>query len=301
MAEFPLLDERQVQGLVRFFQSLLLPAHGADPTAPMPPPAVLVTVYAPAAAPTATVAWLGDIQVCATLPDGQRMPLSCPDLLWSLMTQPAIIRGVEPVTPYLAFVLYVHDLLWAWDFTPLGVAHADALTTTLLRWGPTPRRERRSGVFWALPAGERRQVLHETVSDYLLEAGRLRIPMRGILHAGWHDFGTGKIRKPSQILRYFNAALRRRRQTDTPASALPPAAQARYSAQATPPHPDDIEDYIQHLTAALPPQEQWAVRHWLRAVDRDLDFHTYCVQEGVPYAAARRAARRGLDRLAASR
>jgi hypothetical protein len=62
-----------------------------------------------------------------------------------------------------------------------------------------------------------------------------------------------------------------------------------------------VEDYIRDLTASLPPQEQWALRHWLRAVDRDLDFHTYCVQEGVPYDAARRAARRGLDRLAVSR
>jgi hypothetical protein len=299
MSEFPFMDERQVQGLMPFFEALLLPAYAADPTAPWPPPAVLVTVYEPPEAPT--VAWLTDIRVQATLPDGQRLLLGCADLLGCLLTQPALLRRVEPVTPYLAFVLDVPALLRAWDFTPLGVAHADELTTTLLRWGPKPRRKRRSRVFWALPKVEQRQVLHEAVSDYLLEDGRLRIPMRGILHAGWHDFGTGDIRQPSQILRYFDRALRRRRQAETPESALTPAAQARYSAQAAPPHPDDIEDYIQYLTAALPPQEQWAVRHWLRAVDRDLDFHTYCVQEGVPYAAARRAARRGLDRLTASR
>jgi hypothetical protein len=137
MADVP-LAAWQMQGLVRLFQRLLLPAHAADPTAPMPPPGVLVALYDPAAAPTATVTWLPDIEVHVTLPDGQRVPLRGEALRWCLLHSPALIRSVEPVTPTLAFVLYVHDLLWAWDFRPLGAALAADLARTLLRTGPAP-------------------------------------------------------------------------------------------------------------------------------------------------------------------
>jgi hypothetical protein len=250
------------------------------------------------------VAWLWDIQVRLTLPDGQRLPLWCAALLGCLQAQPALIRGVEPLTPSLAFVLYVHDQLLAWDFTPLIVAHADDLTTTLLTWGDKKRREQRRRAFWARAAEERRQVLHDTVTAYLFEPGRLRLPMRGLLHAGWHDFGTGAIRRPSQILRYFDAALGHRRQTATPESALTPADQAQSLAPPgppAPPWPDESEDLIQDLTASLPLQERLALQHRLRAELQGLDFTDYCAQEGLPYEATRKAARRGRAQLRRSR
>jgi|SoiMethySBSTD1v2_1073268.scaffolds.fasta_scaffold03201_13 hypothetical protein len=298
MSEFPLLDERQLQGLVRFFQALLLPAHHADPTAPMPPPAVMVTVYEPAEAPTATVAWLGDIQARVTLLDGQRPTLSCTDLLWYLFTQPALIRGVEPVTPSLAFILYVHDLLWTWDFRPLGVAHADALTSMLLHMGPTPAQAKRQRAFGTLDEPEQQQIMRDVATqDLFLTPKRLRVPLRGLLHAGWHDFDTGELADPFRLLRYLDAALRVNRTTATPESALTRADQARYQTTPAPACPDDIEDVIQGLTATLPPQERKAVQHLLRAKHQGRDFKAYCAQHALPYDTTRKAAERGCTHL----
>ena len=298
MSEFPLIDERHVQGLVRFFQALLLPAHAADPTAPMPPPAVLVTVEPPAEALTATVAWVWDIQVRATLPDGQRLSLGCADLVWHLMTHPALIRDVEPVTPSLAFVLYVHDLLWAWDFRALGVALAGNVATTLLRMGDEPVKAKRARAYDALAAYEQAQVLHDVVTaDLFLAPQRLRVPLRGILHAGWHAFDTGDVADPFRLLRYFEAALGVGRRTATPVSALTPADAARYHASPAPACPDDIEDFIQDLTATLPAQERLALQHWLRAKHLGIDFQAYCAQLGLPHEATRKAALRGRDSL----
>ena len=302
MSEFPLLDERQLQGLVRFFQALLLPAHQADPTAPMPPPAVMVTVYEPAEAPTATVAWLGDIQARVTLLDGQRPTLSCTDLLWYLFTQPALIRGVEPVTPSLAFILYVHDLLWTWDFRPLGVAHADALTSMLLHMGPTPAQAKRQRAFGTLAVQEQQQIMRDVATqDLFLTPKRLRVPLRGLLHAGWHDFDTGELADPFRLLRYFDAALGVDRKTATPESALTPADQARYHAATAPQCSDDMEDVIQDLTAALPPQERTATQHWLRAETIRQEFRAYCAQHGLDYDTTLQAALRGRRRLNTTR
>jgi hypothetical protein len=258
----------------------------------------MVTVYTPPAAPT--VAWLQDIQVRATLETGQVTTLGYYDLCYVLVTRPTLIRAVEPIRPSLAFVLYLHDRLWAWSFAALAVAWAGDVRGPLLHMGPPQVQAKRWRAFDALAAHEQAQVLRDTVTaDLFLEPKRLRIPLQGILHAGWHHFDTGTLADASRLFTCFDQALgvdRKATTATTPVSALTPAGQAQYLQAAVPAQTDDLEDAIQDLTATLSPKERAATQHWLRAKVQGRDFRDYCARLDLPYEASRKAAQRGLAR-----
>jgi hypothetical protein len=247
------------------------------------------------------VAWLTDVQVRATLETGQVTRLGYCDLCYLLVTRPSLIQAVEPIHSSLAFVLYLHDLLWSWDFRALAVSWAPTLASRLLRMGHDQAQTKRQRAFWPLAAHERAQVLHDVVTaDLFLGSARLRLPLQGILHAGWHHFDTGTLADPFRLLRYFDAALGVDRKAATPESALTPAGQTRYLTARAPTVADDVEDVIQDLTATLPPRERGATTHLLRARYQGHDFRDYCAQERLPYEATRKAAQRGCTRLGIS-
>jgi hypothetical protein len=239
-----------------------------------------------------------------TLPNGQSTALGFEELLRLLEIQPQLIRAVEPLTSCLTFVLYVHDRLWAWDFRSVVSAMAGDRDVQpvwgLLSHGPEMAQVRRRRAFYALPESERAQVIRDAVTSDIMEPGRKRVPLRGLLHPGWHDFDTGPDVDPFRVFRYFDAALGLGRKATTPESDLSMGDRLAYETASASSLIEDAEDYIQHITASLPPKQRAAVQHWLRAKHLGVEFTAYCKQHSLHYKTVHKAAMDGLPALRAS-
>jgi hypothetical protein len=306
MSESPLLEAWQVHGVIRHLRLILAKAHDGGHSSPFPPLAEMVTTYGPPDAPRCEVAYGGAIRVCVTVSTGHTTPMGFWELWTLLWHQPQLLQAVEPLTPALTFYLYVHDRLLAWDLRSLvcamagdHAAHQDLLHVLgVFTCAPHPAvLARRREAFYARPVEERAQVLRDAVTSDVMEPGRQRVPLRGLLHAGGHRFETGETLDPFRVSRYLDAALGLGRRAATPVSALAPADQARYAAAPAPHLDDDSEDLIQHATALLPPKERAAVRHYWQAAHLGADLKAYCADHELDYDAVQKAAKRGLARL----
>ena len=164
-------------------------------------------------------------------------------------------------------------------------------------------KNRRRNTFWTLSAAEQAQVVHDAVTSdlmNLMEPDRMRVPLRGLLHAGGYAFDTGEVLDPFRILRYFDAALGLGRKNETPECNLSDADRLAYDAATAPALTEDIEEYILDVTASLPPKECYAIQHYIRAAHLHSYFKAYCTQNGLKYQTLHKAAMRGVKKLRAN-
>jgi hypothetical protein len=242
------------------------------------------------------------IRVRVTGPDGHDRVMGYWELFTLLWHDPQQIRAIDPLTPRLAFALYLHDQLVAWDVRPVLCGAADSPTLHALwglrTWGPPQAVAARQAALRALSPDEQRRILADAVILDTLEPGRERVPLRGLCHRGWHDFDTGG--DPDdffRVFRYLDAALRAERRAPTPEATLAAHDQQTYRTAIAPTVPEDIEDFILHITKELPPGQRDALRHWLRAQHLGVSFNAYCAQHGLSYKTVDKAMREGLDTL----
>jgi hypothetical protein len=121
----------------------------------------------------------------------------------------------------------------------------------------------------------------------MLAPGRKRVPLTGLIHAGFHRFDTGETRQPFRLFAYFDAELRRRQQAPRPERGLASAVRS-----------DADAEYLQDLIATLPPKETQAMRHYLAAQHQGFDeFTAYCQHDGHNYNTLHQALQRALKHL----
>jgi hypothetical protein len=290
----PQLEAWQLDTIDLVLDALVQKAHeGADPL-PFPPLAEMITTYGPPTDPRGQVASDGAIHVCVTLPTGAVTTMGFWELWTILWSQPQLIHAIEPLTDCLTFLLQVHGRLLAWDLRSLVSASAGDLTIQrelltalgLFTCGPADARTRRRAQFYRLSTEERTLLLRDVVTDEMLAPGRKRVPLRGLIHAGFRRFDTGETRQPFRLFHYFDAELRRRQQAPLPERDR--AAAARSDADA---------EYLQDRIATLPPKEADAMRLYLEAQRQGLDLKAYCQRSGLPYPTIHQALRRGIRRL----
>jgi hypothetical protein len=266
----------------------------------IPPLAFMVTVHGSFEAPQGGLAFNETIRVHVTLTTGESSTMGFREL-W---TQPQDIQDVAPLTPCLLYVLYIHQRLLAWDFRsvlPAGVHLSEVQQELgLLARGPEMAKAHRRAAFWNLSDEERKQVIRDAVTSDIMEPGQKRVPLKGLIRPGLHRLDTGDDPEPFRVFRYFDHLLGIGRKVATPESDLSPATRYIYGAAPAPPLTEDMEEFIQHVTAPLPPKQRLAMQHWLRAKHLGFGFKEYCKKQLLPYKTVHKAAMDGLKALRAS-
>jgi hypothetical protein len=223
----------------------------------------------------------------------------------ALWTRYQEIHEIAPLSPYVAYVLYVHRRLFAWDIRSVlpALAHRPELHRELglLTRGPQQARDHRRAAYRKLSTEERAEVIHDALTSDIFESDRKRVPLKGLLvNGGVTVLNTGDRVDPFGVFRSFDAGLGIGRTTETPVSALSEPEQRiyhSYAPQAPDPSLEDIEDQIQQSTAPLHGAERVAVQHFLRAKAQGISLKAYCRQHSLSYKSIQQAAKRGFRRL----
>jgi hypothetical protein len=263
----------------------------------LPPVAFLVTMTQS----QSNIAYNEAIRVRATLASGISEEMG----LEALWTRSQEIHDVTPITPYVAYILYVHRRLFAWDVRSAlpALAHLPEIHRQLglLSRGPQEARAHRRAAFRKLSLQDRAEVVHDALTSDIFEPGRKRVPLKGLLvKGGINVLDTGGMVDPFRVFRSFDACLGLGRTAETPTSALSESGRYIYdnaSFQPSKSLPEDFEDQIQEWTASLHAAEKAAVQHFLRAKAQDIPLKAYCAHHSLSYQAIHKAARRGLMHL----
>jgi hypothetical protein len=146
----------------------------------IPPAAFLVTL----SQTEGHIAYNEGIRVRGTLISGLSEGMGF-EALWSRYKE---INDLTPLTPYLAYVLFVDRRLFAWDMRgalPI-LAHLPEVHRRLglFSRGPKEARNHRWSAFSNLPPKERAEVVCDVLTSDIFESGRKRVPLKGMLVKG---------------------------------------------------------------------------------------------------------------------
>jgi hypothetical protein len=291
------MEDWQALGVLLLLRPILQKAAEEGDRRRIPPAAFLVTLdqY------QGHIAYNETIRVRGTLASGMSEDIGF-EALWTRYQE---LHDVAPLTPCLAYVLYVQRRLFAWDVrsVPPALAHHPELHRELglFSRGPQEARAHRWAAFRRLSPQERAEVVRDALTSAIFDPGRKCVPLKGLLVNGRVGvLDTGDVVEPFRFFRFFDAFLGIGRQTATTASALSKQDQHTYDTFSSPtpkPLSEDVEDQIQELTASLHGAEKAAVQHYLRAKAYDISLKDYCRQYSLPYKSLHKAVQRGLTHL----
>ncbi len=275
--------------------------------------ASLITLYGEGDE-AATIAIDDAVSVDVTYADGTTAAVRATAITEAAGRLPQIAK-VETVGPSLAYLLWVGQFpdqttLFAWDFRGLmlSAASGDQLDRLLARLRGIGRKHEEGTPGWfarldrerplqEMDRDERRALMRQAYEDEMVDPETRRVALRGLLQqnrrAIWDAGGSGS---PYGLLQKVSALCRAARDRQEAGETHRPYDSV-CDDQAVDPVSEDGSRLIDELTASLKGRERESVRHYLYAKLREADLKTYCTERGLPYAAVRKAAARGLARL----